>query len=77
MENSTSRLRLLPLMTHLDLLGSSRFLSLCDGCSEELGFYSRLELGGGVGHLLLLLGWLSCLDCHLLGANLRKVIELQ
>lgn len=57
---------------YLDLLGSSGLLSLGDGCSKELRLDSWLELGGGgVGHLLLLLGWLCCLHRHLLGADLR------
>lgn len=65
-------------MMYLDLLGSSGFLSLWEGCSKELGLDSWLELGGGsVGHLLLLLGWLGCLHCHLLGADLREVTKLQ
>ena len=58
---------------YLDLLTSSGFLS-SDGCSEELGLDSWLELGGGgVGHLLLrlLLSRLGCLHRHLLGAKLR------
>ncbi len=59
---------------YLDLLGSGGFLSLSDGCSEELGLDSWLELGGGsVGHLLLLLlGRLGCLHRHLLGADLQE-----
>lgn len=64
----------LPLMMHLDLLGSSWFLALGERCSEELGLDSRLELGGGIGHLLLwLLTLLGGLDCHLLCANLREM----
>lgn len=62
---------------YLDLLGSSGFLSLGDGCSEKLGLDSWLELGGcSVGHLLLLLGWLGCLHCYLLGADLREITQL-
>lgn len=64
---------------YLDLLGASGFLSLGNGCSEKLGLDSWLELGGGsVGHflLLLLLGWLGSLHCHLLGADLRETAQL-
>lgn len=61
---------------YLDLLGPSGFLS--DGCRKELGLDSWLELGGGsVGHLLLLLSWLGCLHCHLLGSDLREISKLQ
>lgn len=63
---------------YLDLLGSCGFLSLGEGCGKELGLDSWLKLGGCcVSHLLLLLllllllSWLSCLHCHLLGADLR------
>lgn len=42
------------LCTYLDLLGSSGFLCLGDGCGEELRLDSWLKLSGsGVGHLLL------------------------
>ena len=59
-------------MRYLDLLSSGGLLGLGDGGSEELGLDPRLQLGGGgIGHLLLLLGRLCCLHCHLLGANLK------
>lgn len=58
---------------YLHLLGPSGFSSLGDGGSEELGLDARLELGGGsIGDLLLLLGGLGTLHCHLLGAQLRE-----
>lgn len=65
-------------MMYLDLLGSSGFLRLGNGCSKELGLEPLLELGGGsICHLLLwLLGWLACLHCDLLGSNLRKITRL-
>lgn len=60
------------MIMYLDLLSSGGFLSLSDGCGEELGLDSWLELGGGsVGHLLLLRR-LGRLHRHLLGANLIK-----
>lgn len=67
----------LPMMMYLDLLGSCGFLSLGDRCSKELGLDSCLELSGSVGHLLLLLlGRLGSLHCHLLGANLGEIAQL-
>lgn len=68
---------MLSVTVYLDLLGSRGFLSLGEGCSKKLGLDSWLKLGGcRISHLLLLLlllllSWLSCLHCHLLGANLR------
>ena len=60
----------------LDLLGSSGFLSLGDRCGEKLGLDPWRYLGGSsIGHLLLLLDWLSRLNCHLLGANLREMVQ--
>lgn len=66
------------LSTDLDLLGTSGFLGLSDGCSgEKLGLDPWLELSGGcIGHLLLLLCRLSCLHCHLLGSDLKKTLLL-
>lgn len=62
--------------TDLDLLGTSGFLGLSDGCSgEKLGLDPWLELSGGrISHLLLLLCRLSCLHCHLLGSDLKKTL---
>lgn len=60
--------------THLDLLASAGFLGLSDGSSgEKLGLDPWLQLCGGcIGHLLLLLRWLSCLNRHLLASNLKE-----
>lgn len=66
------------LWADLDLLGTSGFLGLSDGCSgEKLGLDPWLELSGGcIGHLLLLLCRLSCLHCHLLGSDLKQTLLL-
>lgn len=52
---------------YLDLCGPWGLLGLGHGGSEELGLDPRLQLGGGIGHLLL--ARLGRLHGDLLGAH--------